>query len=149
MSAMKQAKEEALDQERWSIKPDIQGIDINPKAISIAQFHAKQAGVEKYVRFTVGDARKFVCNRPFGVLISNPPYGERLLDEKTVQTLMRDFGKAFFALPDWNAYIFTALPELERYFGKRADKKKKFSNANLPCSLYCYLGKPPKSQDSQ
>lgn len=139
------AQEEALDRQTLHVKPDIYGADINPKAISIAQYHAKQAGVDKYVRFQVADARKFTCHQPYGVLLSNPPYGERLSDEKTVQTLMREWGKAFFALPNWNAYVFTALPELERYFGKRADKKKKFSNANLPCSLYSYYGKPPKN----
>ncbi len=143
----KTALQEALDGEKLHRKVDIQGVDINPKAISIAKFHAKQAGVEKYVRLSVGDATKFACQKPYGVLVSNPPYGERLGDEKSVQALMRAFGKAFFALPNWNAYVFTALPELERYFGKRADKKKKFSNANLPCALYSYFGKPPKTQE--
>ena len=145
----KLALQEALDGEKLGRKLDIQGVDINPKAISIAQYHAKQAGVDKYVRFKVGDASKFSYAKPYGVLVSNPPYGERLSDEKSVQTLMRAVGKAFFALPNWNAYIFTGLPELERYFGKRADKKKKFSNANLPCALYSYFGKAPKEQDEK
>lgn len=144
----KTALQEALDKETLGKKLDIQGIDINPKAISIAQYHAKQAGVDKYVRFQVGDAQKFRYSKPYGVLVSNPPYGERLGDEKSVQALMRGFGKAFFALDNWNAYIFTALPQLERYFGKNADKKKKFSNANLPCGLYSYFGKAPKELDS-
>ncbi len=144
----KTALQEAVDKETLHRKVDIQGIDINPKAISIAQYHAKQAGVDKYVRFQVGDAQKFRYQKAYGVLVSNPPYGERLSDEKSVQALMRGFGKAFFALPDWNAYVFTALPELERYFGKRADKKKKFSNANLPCALYSYFGKAPKERET-
>ena len=60
---------------------------------------------------------------------------------------MREFAKAFRALPDWNAYVLTSLPEFERWFGKNADKKKKLSNANLVCGLYSYYGAPPKSKD--
>ena len=143
------AREEAKDSEKRERKVQIFGSDISPEAISIARYHAKQAGVERYIRFSVLDARKFTSKTPYGVLLSNPPYGERLLDTTAVQTLMREFGKTFRALPDWNAYLFTSLVGFERYFGKNADKKKKLSNANLPCELYSYFGKPPKSQDKQ
>ena len=125
-------------------KPCIFGGDINPEAISIAKYHAKRAGVEKYIRFSVQNATAFQSELKYGVLLSNPPYGERLLDDKAVQRLMADFGRAFRRLPDWNAYILTSLPEFERYFGKTADKKKKLFNANLVCGFYSYFGKPPK-----
>ena len=138
------AKEEARDFERRDAKPVIFASDINPEAISIAKYHAKRAGVDGHIRFSVADATKFVCDVPHGVLLSNPPYGERLGEEKDVQKLMSAFGKNFRSLPDWNAYILTALPDFERYFGKRADKKKKLFNANLVCGFYSYFGKPPK-----
>ena len=141
------ARQEARDKENRLAKPDICASDINPEAISIARYHARQAGVEKHIRFSVMNATAFTSDKKYGVLICNPPYGERLSNEKEVQTLMRDFGKAFRSLNEWNAYVLTSLPEFERYFGKRADKKKKLFNANLPCSLYCYFGKPPKSGD--
>ncbi len=140
------AKQEARDLERRQAKPTILASDISPEAISIAKFHAKKAGVDGVIRFSVADARKFTSNTKYGVLLSNPPYGERLSDEKEVQALMRDLGKTFRALPDWNAYLLTSLPEFERYFGKRADKKKKLFNANLVCGFYSYFGKSPKSQ---
>ncbi len=146
--ALALAKQEAFDLER-KVKVDIVGSDINPEAISIARYHAKRAGVEQAIRFSVADARKFTSEKKFGVLVSNPPYGERLMQEKEVQTLMREVGNTFRALPDWNAYMLTSLPDFERYFGKRADKKKKLSNANLACTLYSYFGKPPKSQDGR
>lgn len=144
-NALKRAKERAKDQETRNRALKIYASDLNPKAISIAKYHAKQAGVEKYIRFEVADARKFKSDEKYGVLLSNPPYGERLDDEKSVQSLMRDFGKAFRALPDWNAYVLTSLPEFERYFGKTATKKKKLYNANLVCGFYSYLSKPPKT----
>ena len=136
---LERARQEAKDREQRNRKVNIYGSDINPKAISIAKYHAKQAGVLEYIRFETADARAFRSNESFGVLLSNPPYGERLSDEKQTQQLMKEFGKAFSALPNWNGYILTSLQDFERYFGKRADKKKKFSNANLPCGFYSYF----------
>lgn len=147
--AAKRAREEAEDGVLRCAKPCIYGADINEKAISIAKYHAKQAGVDKVIRFEVANAINFTSEKSYGVLVSNPPYGERLSDTKEVQSLMRSFGKTFRALPDWNAYILTSLPEFERYFGKNADKKKKLYNANLVCGLYAYFGKPPKLQNPQ
>lgn len=143
-----QAREEARDNEKRSVKLQIFASDINPDAISIARYHAKRAGVEKYIRFSVADARKFTCEQKYGVLLSNPPYGERLSGENEVRELMKDLGKTFRALPDWNAYILTSLPDFERYFGKSADKKKKLFNANLVCGFYSYFGTPPKQNDN-
>lgn len=148
-SVAKLAREQAEDSVLRNAKPDIYGADISKDAISIAKYHAKQAGVDKVIRFEVADARKFTSAKKYGVLLCNPPYGERLSDSKQVQTLMREFGNAFRALPDWNAYILTSLPEFERYFGKTADKKKKLYNANLLCGFYNYFGKPPKSNDNK
>lgn len=144
---LKRAKEEADDIKLRTAKPVIFAADLSPNAISIAKYHARRAGVESYIRFSVADARRFSSDLRYGVLLSNPPYGERLGEEKEVQRLMSAFGNAYRALPDWNAYILTALPDFERYFGKRADKKKKVYNANLLCGFYAYYGKPPKFDD--
>ena len=139
------AKEEAKDKEKRGVKPCIFASDISDKAISIAKYHAKRAGVENAIRFSVADARKFRSDEKYGVLLSNPPYGERLSEETEVRKLMGELGKVFRALPDWNAYILTSLPEFERWFGKTADKKKKLFNANLVCGFYSYFGRPPKA----
>ena len=141
------AKQEARDSEKRNAAPTIFASDINPEAISIAKYHAKRAGVDKHIHFSVADATKFTCQQKYGVLLSNPPYGERLSEESQVRALMSAFGKAFQKLPDWNAYILTSLPDFERSFGKTADKKKKLFNANLVCGFYSYFGKPPKSED--
>ena len=140
------AREEAKSQEKRDVKPVIFASDISPEGISIAKYHAKRAGVEKQIRFSVADARNFSSEQKYGVLLSNPPYGERLSEEKEVRELMGAFGKTFRALPDWNAYILTSLPDFERYFGKSADKKKKLFNAHLVCGFYSYFGKSPKSE---
>ena len=102
---LERAKQEAKDSEQRNKKVNIYGSDINPKAISIAKFHAKQAGVLDYIRFETADARAFCPTQPFGVLLSNPPYGERLSDEKQTQQLMKELGKTFSSLPNWNGYF--------------------------------------------
>ena len=146
---LERAKTEAKDVQKRDVYPKIYASDLNPEAISIAKYHAKRAGVEKYIRFSVADARSFTSAEKYGVLLSNPPYGERLSEEKEVRALMQGFGKAYRGLPDWNAYILTSLPDFERYFGKTANKKKKLFNANLVCGFYSYFGKPPKDNDEK
>lgn len=138
------AREEGKDKEKRHVKPNIYGADISKDAISIAQYHAKKAGVLDCIRFERADMRAFQSATPYGVLISNPPYGERLMDEKEVKALYKDLGKTFRSLPDWSGYFLTSFSEFERFFGKSAERKKKLSNANLTCSLYSYYGKKPE-----
>ena len=143
---LRKARQEARDNERKDRAVHIFGSDINPKNVEIAKTHARQAGVADVIRFSVADARNFRSTQPYGILVCNPPYGERLSDVQEVRALMRAFGEAYRALPDWNVYVLTSLPEFERWFGKTADKRKQLSNANLLCGLYSYFGKPPKNK---
>ena len=121
------------------------GGDVSEKAIEIAQFHAKQAGVDKYIKFNLRDAREFVSNASYGVNISNPPYGERLGDVEQARQLARDMGKLYKMLDKWNFYFLSPVETFERDFGRRADKKRYIYNAGIKCSYYTFLGpKPPK-----
>lgn len=144
---MRYVREEAEDVKRRTVRPEIYGADISEEAISIAKYHAKRAGVAEYIRFEKADMRTFSAKLPYGVLISNPPYGERLSDSEQVKTLYKDLGKVFRSLPDWSGYFLTSFDSFERFFGKTADRKKKLSNANLACSLYSYFGKKPEKRE--
>ena len=119
------------------------GGDISPKAIEIAQFHAKQAGVDKYIKFNLRDAREFVSNASYGVNISNPPYGERLLDVEQARQIARDMGKLYKTLDKWNFYFLSPIETFERDFGRRADKKRYIYNAGIKCSYYTFNGPKP------
>lgn len=141
---LERAREEARDGEKRGRQVCVYGSDISAEAISVARYHAKRAGVEKNIVFSVADMRDFKSTVPYGVMICNPPYGERLLGEEEVKSLYRDFGRTFRALPDWSAYVLTSFSEFERFFGKSADRKKKLCNANLECGLYAYFGKKPE-----
>ena len=113
--------------------------DLSVKSIELNNLTDKFTAVNTKLQDITSD-----YNEKFSLIVCNPPYGERLSDEKEVRALMAEFGKTFRSLPDWKAYILTSLPDFERYFGKSADKKKKLFNANLVCGFYCYFVKPPR-----
>lgn len=137
------ARAEAEDMRDRKTKLSLFASDISPAAISIARYHARRAGVEEHIRFSVADMRTFTSSERYGVLLSNPPYGERM-KEKDLFSLYRDLAGVFRALPDWSCYFLSGYPEAERAFGKRADKRRKLFSANIECGLYGYLGaKPP------
>lgn len=123
---------------------NIIGGDINPKAIEIANFHAKQAGVDKYVKFNLRNAKDFVSRASYGVNISNPPYGERLSDIKEVSQTTKDMGKLYKTLDKWNFYFLSPYESFEKDFGRRADKKRYIYNAGIKCSYYAFNGPKPR-----
>lgn len=81
----------------------------------------------------------------YGVIISNPPYGERLMEERELRELYKDFGKLYRSMDGWSLYTITAYPDFERCFGKKADGNRKMYNAGIECRLYRYLGPKPKA----
>lgn len=126
----------------------IAGFDIDPNAIKLCRHHAKRAGVESDVHFQCMDMRQVSSHTPYGVIVTNPPYGERLLTEKEVGKLMQDFSAVFRALPKWSCYVITAFAFMERYFGRKADKNRKLYNGKLECRYYQFMGeKPPKKEN--
>lgn len=122
----------------------ISGFDIDDKQLKLARKHAELAGVDKYIHFQRADMRDFSSRFSHGVIISNPPYGERLSDRKEVEKLYRDYGKKVASLDDWCAYTLTPVDDFERLFGKRADKKRKIYNGKIECCYYSHLAPPPK-----
>ena len=98
----------------------------------------------KYIHFQKADMRDFSSRFAHGVIISNPPYGERLSDRKGIEILYRDYGKMVKSLDNWCAYTLTSVTDFERLFGKKADKKRKLYNGKLECNFYAHLGESPK-----
>lgn len=124
----------------------IGGFDIDDKQLKLARKHAELAGVDKYIHFQRADMRDFSSRFSHGVIISNPPYGERLSDRKEVEKLYRDYGKKVASLDNWCAYTLTPVDDFERLFGKKADKKRKIYNGKIECCYYSHLALPPKKQ---
>lgn len=132
-----------------SPKADIVASDISADAIKMARLHAKKAGVDGLIRFSVADAADFVSDRSHGVLFANPPYGERLMGRRELEEMCRGFGRAFSALDEWSAFVITSMRSFEKYFGRKADKKRTLYNSEIECSLLRFPGAPPAKEDKK
>lgn len=127
---------EAMDRE-FDGSYDIWGGDLDPKAVRIARENAVKAGVEELVRFETADAAKLRCQGEYGQVVTNPPYGERLLEKQEAEELYRMFGRVYREIPPkWRVLVITSHPEFERFFGRKADKMRKVYNGMLKCGLY-------------
>ena len=112
--------------------------DIDPAAIELAEASAKLAGVDGDIAFEVSDARTFSRATERGIIASNPPYGERLLEKREAGEIYADFGRAMRGLSGWSAYILSSHTDFERMYGREADKKRKLYNGMIKCDLFIY-----------
>lgn len=114
------------------------GSDNDPKCVSLAISNAKKAGLGDLIDFRDGDATKMSLPTDSGILVCNPPYGQRMMEQKSAQRLYADLGRHLKFADGWNKFIITSEPEFEHYFGKRADKKRKLYNGMIKCDYYMY-----------
>lgn len=115
------------------------GSDIDTSVLETAKENARRAGVDGYIRFFEQNALTVKKEDRRGTIVCNPPYGERLMTPEEVRDLYRDMGKTFSALSPWQIYILTSSEELEKLYGRRADKVRKLYNGMIPCYLYQYF----------
>ena len=108
--------------------------------------NARKAGVGELIRFQDGDATKLPLPAQEGILICNPPYGERMMEQQSAQRLYAALGRHLKFADGWKKYVITSEPEFEHYFGKRADKKRKLYNGMIKCDYYMYLGPRQKGK---
>lgn len=132
-------REEARSNIDTELVPEIFASDIDPHAVALAKENAKKAGVSGYINFSVCDAAKAPLFQEKGVIVSNPPYGERLMDNTSCESLYRKIGKHFSAFPNAGKYILTSHEGFEECYGRPADKKRKLYNGMLKCYLYQYF----------
>lgn len=117
----------------------ILGTDIDASSLSIAIANAKKAGVSNHIEFREADATKISLPCDSGLIVCNPPYGERMLEQRGAQQLMRSFGRHLKFADGWKKYIISSEPEFEHFFGKQATKKRKLYNGRLQCNVYMYF----------
>ncbi len=125
--------------------PDFQitAHDIDAEAIAQTTQHARLAGVSEYLSIAQQPLRNFSPTEPYGCLISNPPYGERMGEDREVRLLYRQLGEVMKHHTTWSTFIFTSHPDFERLFGKRSEKNRKLYNGRIECHFYQYLGPLP------
>ena len=117
----------------------IGGSDISPEALDLCKKHIRQAGFEGRIRVSRQDLRTLNVPGEPGVFLINPPYGERLSDQKGARELYREIGLLMKRHPGWKLGVITADAAFERSFGKRADKKRRLYNGRLECEFYMYF----------
>lgn len=122
----------------------ILGSDIDRKSILIARDNADILGVEDEISFFIKDVRDVDLNNDYGIIVTNPPYGERLGTKTEIQDLYRDFGKKFRALDTWSVYLITSMEDFEFFYGKKADRKRKLFNGRIKTNFYQFYGPKPK-----
>lgn len=115
------------------------GSDIDSAAIETAKENARRAGVEKLIEFDVLDFKDWERRTERGTVICNPPYGERLLDQQAANELYKLMGRKFISEKGWSYSIITPCEDFEKYFGKRADKRRKLYNGMIKCQVYMYF----------
>ncbi|BDG35599.1 THUMP domain-containing class I SAM-dependent RNA methyltransferase [Saccharococcus caldoxylosilyticus] len=141
------AREEAEDLANYDQPLDISGFDIDHRMVEIAKTNAMEAGFADLVSFKQMQVKDFRTRKEYGVIVGNPPYGERLGERREVEAMYRDMGKTFSALDTWSIYILTAHKEFEKLYGKKATKRRKLFNGFIETHYYQYWGpRPPKEK---
>ena len=138
-----QARAEAKDLE-YRGEYRILATDIDENSLEIARANAVKAGVSKYIDFRQGDATRLPLPCDKGTICCNPPYGERMLEQKSAQQLYHALGRHLRYADGWKKVIISSEPEFERCYGFKADKKRKLYNGRLLCYVYLYGEKVPR-----
>jgi putative N6-adenine-specific DNA methylase len=112
------------------------GFDYDPECVELTLQNSKIAGVINRVTAKNTDIKNF--KQTDGVIITNPPYGERLLEIREAEKLYRVMGERFAADREHPAFIISPHEEFEKFFGKKATKKRKLYNGMMKCFLYMY-----------
>ena len=129
----------ALDKILPNVEFKAQGFDIDPGAVKLTLENAKKAGVEKYVSAEVADIKDFKLPEGRALVITNPPYGERLLDIKSSEELYKTMGQVFIKDNGKKFYVISPHDEFEAFFGRPADKKRKLYNGMIKCNFNMYF----------
>lgn len=114
------------------------GFDVNPKAIKLAEQSIEAAGFSKYITIKQQAISDYQPISGRGIILSNPPYGERLDEATPLIPTYQDIGRALAAQVDWQAYILTSNQMLAKAIGLRSFKQYQFFNGQIEAKLYCF-----------
>ncbi len=143
---------EAREEARSSIRRvdfSIYASDIDTGVFRKARENAGTAGVAERIIFEKKKLEEFSSKKPYGCIVCNPPYGERIGESDEVAALYRQMGRVFGALDSWSIFVLTAHPDFEKHFGRKANKNRKLYNAKIRCYLHQYFGPLPRGKDSR
>ncbi len=135
------ARQEVEDLANYDQPLDIMGSDIDHKLVELSQNNAMEAGFGDLIKFKQMQASDFTTKALNGCMVGNPPYGERMGEEDSIQKLASQLGELADKYPSWSFYFITSFEAFESYFGKKATKKRKLYNGRIRTDYYQYFGK--------
>lgn len=141
---------EAEERIRTDVELHIQGYDISDEVLHMARANARLAGVDEQIHFQRRDIKDFSSPKPYGFVISNPPYGERLATKEEMYELYRTIGQVMSNNATWSFFLLSGYENAQRAIAaggdrKKATKNRKIYNGMMKTYLYQYMGtKPPR-----
>lgn len=142
----KQARDEAKDKLGGKPAFPLIASDIDPSLLPIAEGNARTAGVGGDIQFRTMDVLELKTPHEYGVVICNPPYGERIGDAASAEAIYDDLADAMEPLKTWSIYVMTAHPGFEHFFRRRADRRRKLYNGRIECTYYQFFGPRPPGE---
>ena len=125
---------------------EILASDIDGSLLRTATQNAEKAGVKEFIKFQKIPMQEFTSRQKYGVIITNPPYGERLGEVVEVKKLHVDLGAMYSSLNEWSCFVITSNRDFQKDFGKKADKNRKLYNGRLLCYYYQYIKEMPRKK---
>ena len=135
----KMGREEAIEKVRREVEFVAFGSDISEESLQIAEANARRAGIPGLIRLQKQDIKNFTLPNKKSVVVTNPPYGERLMAGENLHQLYQTMGSVFKPSDHVSYYIISSMEEFEKAYGRQADKKRKLYNGMLKCNLYQYF----------
>lgn len=126
------------------VEVSIEGYDNDPRAIRMCKENAISAGVEDCIHFQVRAVENFSTSKPYGSIICNPPYGERLSEKSEIHELYQTMGRVFSNYKRWSKFVITSYEDFEKAYGEKASKNRKLYNGRIKTYFYQYYGERPK-----
>ncbi len=123
-----------------NVKLKIYASDINNEAVKAARKNAARAGMDEHIQFECMDLKDVTLPGQYGVMITNPPYGDRIGDKESVERISEDLGRIFGRDKTWSNYIITPFERFEKLYGAKASRKRKLFNGNVKVNYYQYYG---------
>lgn len=127
-------------------KLQISATDIDDEVLRFARINAEKAGVVDDIHFQQKPFDELRSKREYGCVIANPPYGERLGEQRRLKPLYQSFPAVLQRLPTWSHFVLTSFNGFQGLLQKSADRRRKLYNGRIECTYYQFLGpKPPRN----
>lgn len=141
-----EVRAEAEEQADYDQPLNILGTDIDHRMIQIAEENVIEAGFAGIIRLQQRQVTDFTTTEENGVVIGNPPYGERIGEVEVIEEMIGDMGQMFSKYPTWSVYMLSSMEGFEKLYGQKATKKRKLYNGFIRTDLFQFWGERPKNK---